>query len=293
MIASSPSLAEALAQAGYQLLDRLHQSRGFDVYDAWSVSRRARVVIKAPRADRLEDHTLLQRLEREGRLLYRLSHPHIVRCYDLIPGPVPAVVTETLRGETLSHMLDRTGRLTPQEAAVLGLQLCSALAYLHDEGYLHLDLKPSNVVVDGGRTIVVDFSIAQHPGPGEAGVGTWCYLSPEQAVGGTLTAKADVWGVGGVLFEALTGRTAFGEEEDGSGADTGEDPDVYPQLDAPAPRVRTIREVDPGLARVVDASLAPDPSARPSIAELAAALESVPGVGSPRGVRAGSGNRLP
>jgi serine/threonine protein kinase len=280
VIASSQPLAEALAEAGYELLDRLHQSRGFDVYDAWSVERRARVIVKAPRADRIDDPILLRRLEREGRLLSRLSHPHILRAYELIPGPVPAVVTEMLRGETLSHLLDRTEIFTEAEAGVLGLQLASALAYLHGQGYLHLDLKPSNIVIDGGRAIVIDLSIAQPPGRGTAGMGTWCYLAPEQAAGGTLDAAADVWGIGVVLFEALTGRPAFDDEEDDSELPTDEEPDVYPQLEARAPRIATFREAEPSLARAVDASLEPDPDRRPSIDELAAALESVPGVGS-------------
>ncbi|HEV3477817.1 MAG TPA: serine/threonine-protein kinase [Gaiellaceae bacterium] len=279
MIASYPPLGDALAEAGYELLERLHQSRGFDVYDAWSLERRARVIVKAPRADRMDDPTLLRRLEREGRLLTRLSHPHILRGYELIPGPVPALVTETLRGETLSHLLDRAETLTEAEVGVLGLQLSSALAYLHDQGYLHLDLKPSNIVIDGGRAIVIDLSIAEPPGRGTPGLGTWCYLSPEQAAGGTLDAAADVWGIGGVLFEALTGRPAFDEDDD-SGLPSGEEPDVYPQLEGRAPRIRTLREVTPALARAVDACLEPDPDRRPSIDELTAALESVPGVGS-------------
>jgi serine/threonine protein kinase len=111
-------------------------------------------------------------------------------------------------------------------------------------------------------------------------MGTWCYLAPEQAAGGTLDAAADVWGIGVVLFEALTGRPAFDDEEDDSELPTDEEPDVYPQLEARAPRIATFREAEPSLARAVDASLEPDPDRRPSIDELAAALESVPGVGS-------------
>jgi serine/threonine protein kinase len=281
MIASSSPLADVLADAGYELLERLHQSRGFDVYDAWSLERRSRVVVKGPRADRVDDTTLLRRLEREGRLLTRLSHPHILRGYELIPGPLPAVVTETLRGETLSHLLDREETLTEAEAGVLGLQLCSALAYLHDQGYLHLDLKPSNVVIDSGRAIVFDLSIARAPGRGTPGLGTWCYLSPEQAAGGVLDAAADVWGIGVVLFEAVTGRPAFDDDGDPD-VPTDEDPEVYPQLEARAPLMRTIRDVTPALARIVDRCLEPDPDRRPSIAELMVAVESVSGVGSPR-----------
>lgn len=288
MIAPSPSLAETLAARGYELLDHIHRSRGFDVYDAWSSERHARVVIKAPRPDRLDDHVLLARLQREGRLLYGLTHPHILRGYELIPGPMPAIVTETLRGETLSHLLEGR-RLTAAEAAVLGLQLCSAIAYLHDLGYLHLDLKPSNIVIDAGRAIVIDLSIARPPGRASPGLGTWCYLAPEQALGEHVDAAADVWGIGAVLFEGLVGRPAFGdaaEDEGHSDVTTGEEPEVYPQLVDRAPRIRSLRRLPGSLTSAVDACLEPDPVRRFSLEELSAELEKVPGAGSPRALRA-------
>jgi serine/threonine protein kinase len=284
MIAPAPALVETLAAGRYEVLDHLHRSRGFDVFDGWSTERRSRVVIKTPRPDRIGDRVLVGRLEREGSLLRALSHPHILRGYEVLRGPVRAVVTETLRGQTLSHLLDDSRRLTAAEAAVLGLQLSSAVAYLHDYGYLHLDLKPSNIVVDGGRAIVVDLSIAQKPGRGIAGLGTWQYLAPEQALGRRLDAAADVWGLGAVLFETLTGRAPFGdddaEETDDPMAD--EEPAEYPQLEARAPRIRTLRRLPAPLADAVDSCLEPDPPRRPKISELAAALEEVPGAGSPR-----------
>jgi eukaryotic-like serine/threonine-protein kinase len=287
MFELAPSLAEGLAARRYELLGHIHRSRGFDVYDGWSGERHCRCVIKVPRPDRVDNHVLLRRLEREGRLLYGLTHPHILRGYELLPAPVPAVVTETLRGETLSHLLAESKRLSAAEAAVLGLQLCSAIAYLHEHGYLHLDLKPSNVVVDAGRAIVVDLSIAQPPGTGSRGLGTWCYLAPEQALGRLLGPAADVWGIGSVLFEALTGRGPFegAEHEEDTDVETDEDgPEVYPQLTGRAPPVRSLRRLPAALANAVDRCLEPEPARRPSVAELAAALESVPGAGSPRAV---------
>jgi eukaryotic-like serine/threonine-protein kinase len=288
MIAEVPVPVRALAASGYEVLGHLHRSRGFDVYDAWSSERRCRCVIKTPRADRLDDPTLRRRLEREGRLLCGLTHPHILRGYDVIRGPEPAVVTETLRGETLAHLLETSRRLTAAEAAVLGLQLCSAVAYLHERGYLHLDLKPSNVVIDAGRAVVVDLSIAQKPGRGRPGLGTWCYLAPEQALGEHLGPAADVWGIGAVLFNALTGRAPFadGDDEVESSVTTdSERREVYLQLEARAPSIRTLRRVPAELARAVDACLEPEPSCRPSVSDLWELLERVPGAGSPYAVR--------
>jgi eukaryotic-like serine/threonine-protein kinase len=291
VIADAPTAVQGLAEFGYEVLDHLHRSRGFDVYDAWSTERQCRCVIKTPRADRLDDPKLWRRLEREGRLLYRLTHPHILRGYDVIEGPPPAVVTETLRGKTLEYLLETSRRLSVAEAAVLGMQLCSAVAYLHNQGYLHLDLKPSNVVIDAGRAIVIDLSIAREPGPSTRGLGTWAYLAPEQALGDQLGPAADVWGIGIVLYEALTGRPLFGEGEDDEVSDSdlytdSFDPEDYPQLESRVPGIGTVRRVPAALATAIDSCLEPDASRRPSVLEVSAMLETVPGAGSPRAVRA-------
>lgn len=290
MTADAPIAVRGLAEFGYEVVDHLHRSRGFDVYDAWSIERHCRCVIKTPRADRSDDPKLWQRLEREGRLLYRLTHPHILRGYDVIEGPPPAVVTETLRGKTLEYLLETSRRFSAAEAAVLGIQLCSAVAYLHNQGYLHLDLKPSNVVIDAGRAIVIDLSIAREPGPSTPGLGTWAYLAPEQALGDQLGPAADVWGIGVVLYEALTGRPLFGEGADDEVSDSdlftdSFDPEDYPQLQGRVPGIRIVRRLPAGLATAIDACLEPDASRRPSLLELSAMLETVPGAGSPRAVR--------
>jgi serine/threonine protein kinase len=246
---------------GYELRRRLARSDVLDVHEAWSHERGCSVVVKTLRPDRRGDAAAARALRREGRLLRRLDHPHLVRAYDVLADPVDAVVLETLGGETLAHLVRRRRRrLSAPELAFLGQHLCSVVGYLHGQGWLHLDLKPSNVVADGGRAKVIDLSIARRPGRARAGVGTWCYLAPEQATGGDVAAPADVWGIGVALFEAATGERAFDDDEH-----------EFPQLHRRADPVRSLRRLPPALAGAIDACLEPDPAARPSVPELLAA----------------------
>jgi eukaryotic-like serine/threonine-protein kinase len=261
-------LGEGAAIApGYRVLGHIHRSNVLDVYDAWSDERDCRVVVKTLRPDRRADAGARRRLLAEGRLLERLSHPHIVRGYATLRAPRPAVVMETLTGETLAHLVDRRRRpLAAAELAHLGLQLGSALGYLHRAGIVHLDLKPSNVVAEGGRAKLLDMSVARRPGRVRAGTGTWCYMAPEQARGGQVGPAADVWGLGVVLWEAACGDTPFGD-----------DSVEYPQLEHRAPPLRTRRRLPRELTEAVDACLAPDPQGRPPLEAVRDALRAVAG----------------
>lgn len=283
---------------GYEVVGHLRRGRWLDVYDAWSDARSCRCVVKAPRPDQLDDEATTGRLLREGRLLARLSHPHIVRCYEVIRVPRPIVVLETLTGEALDHVLEeRRPRLTITEAAWLGLHLSSALDYLHSYGWLHLDLKPSNVVCGGGRATLIDLSIARRPGRPRHREGTLDYMAPEQVTGALLTQATDLWGLGALLFEALAGQTPFegrwpeglrsggGFEPDDSeldasaGSSSGrDDPDEdYPQVAGRAPSIGRLRRLPASLRGAVDACLEPDPSGRPTLAELEDALVQAAG----------------
>jgi serine/threonine protein kinase len=218
-------------------------------------------------------------LVREGRLLLSCAHPHLVRAYDLFAarGEPPVLVLEMLPGPSLKTVLAQHGRLPGPVLGHLGRHLCSAARYLHDRGHLHLDIKPSNVVVAGGLARLVDLGLAGPPGPCRAGVGTARSMAPEQALGEEVNAATDAWGIGLVLYEAATGHRPFGDGSDHWTCSCG-NPDCswteprYLQLERTAPRVRARRRLPPAVAEVIDACLRPDPAQRPPLDELDAAL---------------------
>ena len=238
----------------------------------WSEERACNCVAKALRPDRFHEIKPKRRLLREGRILQCLSHPHLVRAYDTILRPHPIVVLETLIGMTLGSLISdyrrRQRYLRLNEIVVLGLHLCSVVGYLHHHGILHLDLKPSNVIAACGVAKVIDLSVSGHLGMrARKGVGTRQYLSPEQARGGGfLREAADVWGIGGILFEAATGRRAFKSQAEGP---------KYEQLVRRADPVRSKRRVPAAFGAAVDRCLDPDPTQRPTIQELTKILNGL------------------
>jgi eukaryotic-like serine/threonine-protein kinase len=305
---NAPLTAGNQVAPGYDVIEHLRRGRNLDVYDVWSEERACRCVVKALRPDRIGRQGPTRRLLEEGRMLRDFTHPHIVRAYEVIEEPLPLFVMETLSGETLGHMIDvREAELSAEEVAHLGLHLGSAIRYLHAHGWLHLDLKPSNVISECGRAKLIDLSVARPPGPAHGGVGTLYYMAPEQARGGELGTAADVWGIGTVLFEAATGEPAFddpdadelddaesdipSEDDDGPYEESdepyeSEDPPTgerfdesdYPQLMSPARRADELRPLPPELADLIAACLEPTPERRPSLPELLPALQPIAGL---------------
>ena len=273
---SAPALLRpgTVLAPGFLVVEHLRRGEDFDVYDVWSEQRDCRCIAKTLRPDVRRQRRPKERLLREGELLCRFTHPHLVRAYEVLERPQPIVILETLTGETLGHLLERRRRRLPAaDICHLGLHLCSALHYLHANGYLHLDLKPSNVVADRGRAKLLDLSLARPPGPGRRGVGTRGYLAPEQADGSPFSAATDVYGLGATLFEVATGRRPFAGDDRG---DDGEDiAAVYPQLHRPAPPVASLRRMPAGLAGLIDRCLERPAGRRPSISDLAGGLDEV------------------
>lgn len=255
----------AVVVPGYEVVAHLSRGADLDVYDAWSLDRQCRCVVKVLRPDQGGNRSVARRLINEGTLLTRITHPHLVRCFEVVRGSQPAVVLETLCGQTLSHLIESRGsRLPIIDLAFLGMHLTSAVGYLHRNGVLHLDVKPSNVVCQAGKAIVIDLSLARPEGRAPKGCGTAQYLSPEQARGGSLGPAADVWGIGATLFHAATGVRPFPASADGQ----------YVQLTGSAPAIRTHRRVPGWFGELIDSCLSPTPSGRPTMVELAADLEA-------------------
>lgn len=267
-----------LLAPGYHVVAHLRRGNRLDVYDLWSDERGCRCVGKTLRPERADDELAAGRLRTEGMLLASLSHPHLVRGYETVHTavqPRPAVVIETLPGHTVGYLIDHHGRLRAADATMLGLQLCSVLGYLHRHGWVHLDIKPANIVELGGRAVLLDLSVARRIGECDTG-GTFDYLSPEQARGDAVTEAADVWGLGITLYEALSGAPPWADfpyrerRSDGTRR--------YPQLERPADALRIRRRLPAQLSRTVDACLDPEPSARPTVAEVSARLVAWSGV---------------
>ena len=250
---------------GYTVIEHLHRSGSYDVYDVHSEERSSRCICKVPSPHRDESY-VKQRLIKEGKLLENLTHPHIVRLYEI--HEEPALILETLTGETLAYLIDEGPDPIPiKDVLQLGAQLCSAVHYLHGRDILHLDLKPSNIVAENRLAKVLDLSIARPPGPGEKGKGTSQYMAPEQARGGEFTTATDVWGIGAVLYEALTGEIPFEDSTD--------DDYQYEQLERSPEPIVTFRNIPDALVETVERCMEPDPDKRPTVEELSRTLKEL------------------
>jgi eukaryotic-like serine/threonine-protein kinase len=221
------------------------------------------------------DDLFRERFRLEALSAARLTHPNIVAIYDTGEGKgTPFLVMEHLEGGTLRHRLDSELRLTPMQVARIGVEVCAALEHAHANGIVHGDIKPSNILfTDSGLAKVSDFGLAGAPdgaegGPASSGPlpGGVRYLSPEQVDGSAATARSDLYALGLVLYEALTGHAPFAGSSDLAAA-------VKRQATAPARPQRVRPDVPRALDEIVVRSLQPSPHDRFSdAAEMRRAL---------------------
>ena len=245
-----------------------------EVYRGWDVRLDRRVAVKVLAGWLAADGDAVRRMEREARAVARLQHPNVVAVYDHgeDDGGTPFLVMEWIEGRSLKDVV-ADGPLPEQEARRITLQLLAALEHAHEHGIVHRDIKPQNVLITpDGTAKLTDFGIARSidatHGLTMAGqiVGTAAYLSPEQAKGQPVTAASDVYSVGAMLFELMTGRPPFV-------ADTAMATALM-HVDDPVPDVRALRrDASPAIAAVVARAMAKPPADRyPSAAAMAAAL---------------------
>jgi len=258
------------------VLSRLGGGSDFDVYLVWDERRFAIMVAKLLRPHLVDDEVALRHLRREAQALERLAHPVLVRAFDAVfDGPHPHLLVEHLEGSTLRSVIRRGGPLPIEQLLPLALHVAAALHYLTAEGWVHLDVKPDNIVM-GIPPRLIDLSVARPVEDAAAlrsALGTDAYMAPEQcdpsSQPGGVGPPADVWGLGATLHHAIVGEVPFPRA---TGDRDSTDPLLrFPQLhDIPRP----LPPSTPGpLAALIGSALAPDPAARPSAAELAMGLE--------------------
>ena len=208
------------------------------------------------------DEVFRERFMREARTAAGLSHPNIVGVFDVgEEDGLPYIVMECVDGRTLAELLEENGPLDPDRTVDLILQACAGLEHAHTSGLVHRDIKPQNLLVRADDTLkIVDFGIAR-PVDGTqltlAGtiLGTAAYLAPEQALGDRVTAAADLYSLGAVTYELLSGRPPYEFES------LAELP--VKQREGPPPSIEGVSEE---LQDVVRGCLAPDPANRPASA---------------------------
>ena len=232
------------------------------------------VAIKRLFASLADDPVFQKRFFREARMAANLSHPNLVGVYDVGEDDgVPYIVMEYVEGETLAELMARTGAMDPERAVDLLLQVCAGLEHAHAAGLVHRDIKPQNLLVGSdGIVKIADFGIARTLNATQltqAGtvLGTAAYLAPEQAAGERVTAAADLYSVGAVGYQLLSGRLPYEVE---SLVDLAvKCPASSRERDRPLSRLRSRRPASvgfrararsrPSLARAADRA----PSARP------------------------------
>jgi serine/threonine-protein kinase len=274
----SGSVIGTVLSGRYRLDSKLGSGGMSTVYLATDETLERPVAVKVLHAEISDQPDQLERFRREARSVAKLSHPNVVAVIDAgQDAGHPYIVFEYIEGETLKQRIERVGTLSLDESAAYAIEVGRGLVAAHARNLVHRDVKPQNVLIDPeGRAKVTDFGIARSleaKGLTATGrvLGTTDYVAPEQAMGQEIDARSDVYSLGVLLYEMLTGEVPFSAETQVGVA--------MKHVNEPLPNVQEGRpEVSAALAAVVETATAKDPERRYStmaemLRDLEAALE--------------------
>ncbi|MGH3243328.1 MAG: serine/threonine-protein kinase, partial [Spirillospora sp.] len=284
--ADPPSFPAELSRRlpGYRVLQQISETPMSSVYTAEETGLGRQVVLKLLSRRHAENEVFQERFRREGLLAARLVHPNIIPVYatGVVDGRFYLALPYVRDGDLNRLLAEHRGGMPLHLAAHIARQAAAALDAAHRAGVVHRDVKPGNILVhaESGHVYLTDFGIAKVEsaatvtGTGQF-LGTADYAAPEQITGRAVDGRADVYALGGVLYQCLTGRKAYG----------GSDPAalLWGHLHAPVPRVSDHRaDLDPRIDEVLARALAKSPADRfRTCGEFADALTRLAGAGAP------------
>ncbi|MGE5240266.1 MAG: protein kinase domain-containing protein [Bacteroidota bacterium] len=281
--AVAPDVAGALASR-YEILDALGEGGMGMVYRVRDRETTEILALKLLRPEIARDPPMIERFKNELRLARRITHKNVCRIHDFNRvGDLAYLSMEYVDGESLRLHLRRAGRLTPERTIDLARQIAAGLGEAHAQGVVHRDLKPENVMLGrDGLVKILDFGIARALGSDTAATrviaGTPEYMAPEQSQGKTVDQRADLYALGLILYECLTGRRAF------SGA-TPVEVALKQLKERPLPPRKLMADTPPHFEAIIMRCLEKEPARRcASAAELQRAL-ALPEVATPRAAR--------
>ncbi len=272
--------ADTVVDGRYQVLEHLGTGGMAEVYCAHDLKLERKVALKLLHDRFAADDEFVERFRREASSAAGLQHQHVVSVYDSgAADGTPYIAMEYVDGRTLKQLVQEGGALDPARAIDLTIQILRAARFAHRRGIIHRDFKPQNVIVDDeGRAKVTDFGIARAGASDmtQTGsiMGTAQYLSPEQAQGHAVNARSDLYSIGVILYELLTGHVPFDAESAVTVA-------LKQVSEPPIPPRRRNPAVPPELEAIVLCALAKDPEERFAdadafIAALQAAAARIP-----------------
>ena len=265
-------MQQKLLDGRYELERKIGEGGMARIYVGRDLRLSRRVAVKIPHTHYLGEPDFIERFRHEAQAAAMLSHPNIVDVYDVgVDGDIHYIVMEFVEGTDLKSIINREAPLAVPRAVGLAEQIARGLHAAHRAGMVHRDVKPQNIIVTpDGRARITDFGVAKsHLSTAltETGVsfGTVDYLSPEQAQGRPATPRSDVYALGVVLYEMLTGRLPFA----GDGAVAV----AMKHVTEPPPSPRRLNPaIPPGLEALILRALAKDPAQRPQDAQEFARL---------------------